>query len=136
VGNARAREENTENENQPLTDLPADKIYKRITGHRTPGIQAVDWMRQMVDQGRSRDGDLPGDVQTRRGVWETIVRTWTDSDSRNERQPMKLLRDFTSQLTEHYADRNRQDPDEIPDDPNENRLRILRAAARGAGLTG
>jgi len=118
----------------PLSDLTADEIYKWITGHGNPGVQAVDWMQQIVDEGRSRDGPLPGDTELRRGFWEMIVRTWTDSETRNERQPQKLLNDFTTQLREHYADRNREDPDNIPSDPTENRLRILRAAAEGAGL--
>jgi len=134
VGGARAREEPGSDLPRPLSDITADEIYKHVTGHANPGIQAIDWMRQVVDGGRSRDGPLPGDTELRRGFWEMIVRTWADSETRNERQPSKLLNDFTTQLREHYADQSRERPEDIPDDPTENRLRILRAAARGAGV--
>lgn len=138
---ARGKPDSGNGQSDPQTDvavtqLSADCIYKRITGHSNPGVQAVDWMQQTVDKGRSRDGPLPGDTELRRGFWETIVRTWTDSDTRNERQPHKLLNDFTNQLREHYASRDKADPDKVPSDPTENRLRILRAAAEGAGLAG
>jgi len=129
---ARARG-NPASGNGHVDGQTADEIYRSVTGHPNPGAFAVDLMRQTVDEGKSRDGPLPGSPEDRRGFWEMIVRTWADSDSRNERQPRKLLNDFTDQLRAHYE---RSDNRSVPTDPIENRKRILRAAAEGAGLTG
>jgi hypothetical protein len=74
-----------EPEPDPLPETAA-QVYHRVTGHH-PGNYAGEKMDLVV-----------GTAPDRLGLWETVCDTWHETPGWNDRQPMKVLDDFSKQI--------------------------------------